>query len=77
VYTCWGLAQSFGVLVAFSLIYGFFGAGYTALWVRHTTVKFLVALQERMLILLPGPHGHSNQQRPHRRLRSLWPSQLR
>jgi hypothetical protein len=33
VYTCWGLAQSFGVLVAFSLIYGFFGAGYTALWV--------------------------------------------
>lgn len=34
VYTCWGLAQSFGILVAFALIYGFFGAGYTALWVR-------------------------------------------
>jgi hypothetical protein len=33
VYTCWGMAQSFGVLVAFVLIYGFFGAGYTALWV--------------------------------------------
>jgi predicted MFS family arabinose efflux permease len=37
VYTCWGLAQSFGILIAFSLIYGFFGAGYTALWVRFTT----------------------------------------
>lgn len=34
VYACWGLAQTFGLLVVFSLIYGFFGAGYTALWVR-------------------------------------------
>lgn len=34
VYTCWGLARSFGVLVGFSLVYGFFGAGYTALWGR-------------------------------------------
>lgn len=34
VYSCWGLAHSSGVLIAFSLIYGFFGAGYTALWGR-------------------------------------------
>lgn len=39
VYTCWGLAQSFSLLVAFSLIYGFFGAGYTALWVRRTPIN--------------------------------------
>ncbi|EMC94745.1 hypothetical protein BAUCODRAFT_73394 [Baudoinia panamericana UAMH 10762] len=36
-YTCWGLAHTFGVLVGFSLIYGFFGAGYTALWGRMGT----------------------------------------
>ena len=40
VYTCWGLAQSFGALVAFSLIYGFFGAGYTALWVSFAGHHF-------------------------------------
>ena len=34
VYTCWGLATAFGSLAAFAVIYGFFGAGYTALWVR-------------------------------------------
>jgi hypothetical protein len=39
VYACWGLAQSFGVLIAFSLIYGFFGAGYTALWVRRPSTS--------------------------------------
>jgi MFS family permease len=38
-YTCWGLVPSFNVLVAFSLIYGFFGAGYTALWVRGPSIK--------------------------------------
>lgn len=37
VYACWGLAHSFNVLVVFSLIYGFFGAGYTALWGRMGT----------------------------------------
>jgi hypothetical protein len=37
VYTCWGLAQSLGALVAFVVIYGFFGAGYTALWVSQST----------------------------------------
>ena len=37
VYACWGLAHSFGVLAVFSLIYGFFGAGYTALWGRMGT----------------------------------------
>ena len=46
VYACWGLARNFGVLVAFALVYGFFGAGYTALWVstiylprRHAAEK--------------------------------------
>lgn len=34
VYTTWGLARTFPVLAVFSLIYGFFGAGYTALWGR-------------------------------------------
>ncbi|KAI5357336.1 putative major facilitator superfamily, MFS transporter superfamily [Septoria linicola] len=34
VYTCWGLAQTFGVLTVFALLYGFFGAGYTAMWAR-------------------------------------------
>ncbi len=37
VYTCWGLAHTFGVLLAFALIYGFFGAGYTATWARMGT----------------------------------------
>jgi hypothetical protein len=46
VYTAWGLAQSFGVLIVFSLIYGFFGAGYTALWVRHI-LSDLTTLQQR------------------------------
>nr|OQO30280.1 hypothetical protein B0A51_03106 [Rachicladosporium sp. CCFEE 5018] len=34
VYTAWGLAHTFPVLAAFALIFGFFGAGYTALWGR-------------------------------------------
>ena len=34
VYGCWGVAHSFPVMIVFSLIYGFFGAGYTALWGR-------------------------------------------
>lgn len=37
VYGCWGVAHSFGLLVVFSLLYGFFGAGYTALWGRMGT----------------------------------------
>jgi hypothetical protein len=37
VYGCWGIAHSFGVLVVFSLFYGFFGAGYTAFWGRMGT----------------------------------------
>ncbi|TKA67645.1 hypothetical protein B0A55_07984 [Friedmanniomyces simplex] len=37
VYTCWGLAHTFEVLVVFSLVYGFFGAGYTATWARMGT----------------------------------------
>ncbi|KAK1071933.1 hypothetical protein LTR74_003034 [Friedmanniomyces endolithicus] len=37
VYTCWGLAHTFGVLLTFALIYGFFGAGYTATWARMGT----------------------------------------
>ncbi|OQO11351.1 hypothetical protein B0A48_05607 [Cryoendolithus antarcticus] len=34
VYTAWGLAHTFPVLAAFALNFGFFGAGYTALWGR-------------------------------------------
>lgn len=30
----WGLARSLAVLVVFSLAYGFFAAGYTAMWAR-------------------------------------------
>ncbi|KAF7185165.1 MFS transporter asaE [Pseudocercospora fuligena] len=33
----WGLARSFGPLVVFSIFYGFFGTGYTALWGRMGT----------------------------------------
>lgn len=33
----WGLARSLGMLIAFSLIYGFFGAGYVAMWARMGT----------------------------------------
>ena len=36
-YTCWGLAQGFTLLAVFAVIYGFFGAGYTALWARIGT----------------------------------------
>lgn len=34
VYTCWGLTRVFHTLAVFSILYGFFGAGYTATWVR-------------------------------------------
>ena len=30
----WGLARSLAVLILFSFIYGFFGAGYVAMWAR-------------------------------------------
>ena len=30
----WGLARSLAVLVVFSFVYGFFGAGYVAMWAR-------------------------------------------
>ncbi|KAF1350464.1 MFS general substrate transporter, partial [Lizonia empirigonia] len=30
--TAWGLARSLSPLVCFALLYGFFGAGYTAMW---------------------------------------------
>lgn len=33
-YTCWGLAHNIALLAVFASIYGFFGAGYTALWGR-------------------------------------------
>ncbi|KAF2716712.1 MFS general substrate transporter [Polychaeton citri CBS 116435] len=37
VFACWGLAHTFPLLVVFSLVYGFFGAGYTAMWARMGT----------------------------------------
>ncbi|KAK4556597.1 hypothetical protein LTR86_006168 [Recurvomyces mirabilis] len=33
-FTAWGLSHTFAVLVVFAIIYGFFAAGYTALWGR-------------------------------------------
>jgi hypothetical protein len=77
VYAAWGLAQSFGVLIVFSLVYGFFGAGYTALWVRQTALQNPTTLQRGILTLLPGSNGHSHQQRSHGSIRSLRTSQLR
>lgn len=37
VYGCWGAAHSLGLLVVFALLFGFFGAGYTAMWARMGT----------------------------------------
>ncbi|ETN38273.1 uncharacterized protein HMPREF1541_06304 [Cyphellophora europaea CBS 101466] len=37
VLALWGLARSFAVLSVFAVIYGFFGAGYTAMWARMGT----------------------------------------
>lgn len=33
----WGLARSFAPLAVFAIVYGFFGAGYTAMWARMVT----------------------------------------
>jgi cyanate permease len=33
----WGLARSFAPLACFAIVYGFFGAGYTAMWARMVT----------------------------------------
>lgn len=33
----WGLAHSFGLLVLFAIVYGYFGAGYSAMWARMGT----------------------------------------
>jgi len=33
----WGLASSLGSLAGFAILYGFFGAGYTAMWARMVT----------------------------------------
>lgn len=33
----WGLARSFASLAVYAIIYGFFGAGYTAMWARMVT----------------------------------------
>lgn len=37
VYAAWGIAHTFEALVAFSITYGFFAAGYTATWARMGT----------------------------------------
>jgi MFS family permease len=36
-FSLWGLASSFAPLACFAVAYGFFGAGYTALWARMVT----------------------------------------
>lgn len=35
--SAWGLARSLSPLIFFALLYGFFGAGYTAMWARMVT----------------------------------------
>ncbi|KAI1165166.1 major facilitator superfamily domain-containing protein [Nemania serpens] len=35
--TLWGLAKSLPVLIIFAIVYGFFGAGFTATWARMST----------------------------------------
>lgn len=35
--TLWGLGHSLGPLISFVLVYGFFGAGYVAMWARMST----------------------------------------
>ena len=67
-YTSWGLAHTFKIMVVFSLIYGFFGAGYTALWGRmgmaissEPTAAFtafgLLNFQKGVGNVLSGPIG--------------------
>ncbi|TDZ14641.1 Aspyridones efflux protein apdF [Colletotrichum orbiculare MAFF 240422] len=36
-FTLWGLAHTISLLIIFALVYGFFAAGYTAMWARMTT----------------------------------------
>lgn len=36
-FSAWGAAQSIAPLVIFALLYGFFGAAYTAMWARMST----------------------------------------
>lgn len=33
-FTCWGIARSLAPLMVYALLFGFFGAGYTAMWAR-------------------------------------------
>jgi predicted MFS family arabinose efflux permease len=37
VLACWGIARQYAVLIVFAIVYGFFGAGYTAMWARMGT----------------------------------------
>jgi predicted MFS family arabinose efflux permease len=37
VLACWGLAQTFSLLLIFAMVYGYFGAGYVAIWARMGT----------------------------------------
>ncbi|KAL0940060.1 MFS monocarboxylate [Colletotrichum truncatum] len=36
-FALWGLAHTLPLLIVFALVYGFFAAGYTAMWARMTT----------------------------------------
>lgn len=36
-FTMWRLAKSLPVLILFAIVYGFFGAGFTAIWARMST----------------------------------------
>jgi MFS family permease len=36
-FACWGIARSFGPLLVFAILFGFFAAGYTAMWARMVT----------------------------------------
>ncbi|RDW71001.1 hypothetical protein BP6252_07564 [Coleophoma cylindrospora] len=37
VFACWGFAHTFKLLLVFSMVYGYFGAGYVAMWARMGT----------------------------------------
>ncbi|KAF2105583.1 MFS transporter, MCP family, solute carrier family 16, member 10, variant [Lophiotrema nucula] len=37
IFACWGLARTFTLLILFSIVYGYFGAGYSAMWARMGT----------------------------------------
>ncbi|KAF5586853.1 monocarboxylate transporter 12 [Fusarium pseudoanthophilum] len=78
--TIWGLADSFPVLIGYTILYGFFGAGFTTIWARMSTtitddatagpiVFDLLNFGKGVGNVLAGPIGgqlvHNNSARQH------------